>query len=425
MPSTKPSPREERLYDLKTKEVYYYIDEEEGIKVKSKEIYKNGKKFTHFPFQKSDGSPKYRNCRQVTYIGMDEDLPRGFLKKWNTGYGFTKIYNNIIYPIVDNNAIKEIVIQNNCVQRIEDGKLYLNPLALNRHYPTIDSLIKQQKADKNQLVNRILPDILPDRYKKNAKKYVGDSLHNFVKRNIDKDTILSDKDIESLLEIVSFMTHDTLMPNSANILKTKGKLDEYFIEEIIKEFEKLLEQKTKTDLLEKKWQQFFKKYNWIFSQLFSFPVLIFEDEAYAGGKNIQNKGGKFADFIYKNKLTNNIAFIEIKTHNTKILESRSYRGEDVFSMSSDLSGALNQVLDQRENLQHEFYALRTKSKDVFQSYNPKCLIIVGSMSQLTEDQKKSFELIRSNSRDVDIVTFDEVLEKIKGLQTIMQGSKSN
>ena len=422
---SKPSPREEKLQDLKTKEVYYYIDDKQGIKVKSKEIYKNGKKFVHFPFLKSDGSPKYRNCKQITYLEMDEELPRGFFKAWNKGYGFTRIYNSIIYPVIEKYDITEIIVQNNCVQRIENGKLYLNPVALNRHYPTIDSLIRQQKEEKVQLVNRILPDLLPEQYKKSPKRYIGDSLFNYVNRNIGKDSILSDKDIQALLEIVSFMSHDLFAPNSANILKTKGKLDEFFIEEIIKEFEKLLGQKTATDLLEKKWQEFFKKYNWIFSQLFSFPVLVFEDEAYVGGKNIQNKGGKFADFIYKNKLTNNIAFIEIKTHNTKILESRAYRGQDVFPMSGELSAALNQVLDQRENLQHEFYALRQKSKDTFQSYNPKCLIVIGSMSQLTDEQKQSFELTRSNSRDVDIVTFDEILEKIKGLQTIMQGSKSN
>lgn len=421
--NTKQLPREEKVTDLITKEVFYYFDDEQSIKVKSREVYKNGKKFVHFPFQKSDGAPKYRNCKRITYVGMTVDLPRGFLKKWNTGYGFTKIYNPLIYQIMDNNDINEIVVQNNCVQKIENRKLYLNPLALNRHYPVIDSLIKQQREDKSQLVNRILPDLLPDRYKKENRKYIKDTLSNYIKRNVDKDTILSDNDVQALLELVSFISYDKAPSNSTNVLKTKVKLEEYFIEEIIKEFEKLLAQKTYTSLLEKRWQAFFKKYSWIFSQLFSFPVLIFEDEAYTGGKNLQNRGGKFADFLYKNKLTNNIAFIEIKTHNTKILDSRSYRGNDVYAISSELSGALNQVLDQRENLQHEFYALRAKSKGTFESYNPKCLIIIGSMSQLIDEQKKSFELIRSNSRDVEIITFDEVLEKIKGIQSLMLSSK--
>jgi hypothetical protein len=424
MPSKKSSPREDKLKDLKTKEVYYYIDDDKGLKVKSKEIYKNGKKFVHYPFR-FDGSPKYGNCKQITYIGLTEDLPRGFYKKWTKGYGFTRVLNNLIYALLLNSSIQEIVIQKNVVNKLEENKLYLNPLILDKHYPTLDSLLKQQREEMGVLTNKILTDILPDNYKKSGKKYIPDSLFNYIKRNVGKDAVLSDEDIKSIAELMSFVPQESVIANGTNILKTKNKLEEYFIEEVIIQFDKLLMQKNVSKTLEKRWQEFFKKYNWIFSQLFSFPVLIFEDEAYVGGKSIQNRGGKFADFIYKNKLTNNIVFIEIKTHKTKILDSRSYRGEDVFPMSNDLSGALNQVLDQRENMQHEFYALKQKTKGTFESYNPRCLIIIGSIISMTDDQKKSFELIRSNSKDVDIITFDEALEKIKGLQTIMEGYKNS
>jgi len=424
MPSTKTSPREERFKDLKTKEVYYYIDDARGLKFKSKEVFKNGKKFIHYPFW-NDGTPKYKTCTQITYIGLSENLPRGFRKTWSKGYGFTSQLNNLIYPLVEGNGIKEIIIQNNIVNRIENEKLFLNPIALDKHYPSLESLRKQQKEETDLLVNKILADLLPDKYKKRDKKYIPNSLFNYINRAVGKDAILSDEDVKAIVELVSFVPQENIIANGANVLKTKNKLEEYFIEEVIIQFDKLLKQKNATTTLEKRWQEFFKKYNWIFSQLFSFPVLIFEDEAYVGGKSIQNKGGKFADFIYKNKLTNNIVFIEIKTHKTKILDSKSYRGEDVFPMSKDLSGALNQVLDQRENMQHEFYALKQKTKGTFESYNPKCLIVIGSMVSMTDDQKKSFELIRSNSKDVDIITFDEVLEKIKGLQTIMQGSKKS
>ena len=40
-------------------------------------------------------------------------------------------------------------------------------------------------------------------------------------------------------------------------------------------------------------------------------------------------------------------------------------------------------------------------------------------------EKKSFELMRSISRDVDVVTFDEVLEKIKGLEKLLFGDKKD
>lgn len=428
MAKLKLQPREVKLKEFKTKEVFYYIDDEKGIKVKCSEVFKAGNKFIHYPFIKGNGTSKYDTCKKITYIGFknSEDLPRGFLKKFTTGYGLTRIYNHLVYPLVRNHQISEIIVQKNIPNKIEGGKLYLNPVVLDKHYPTIESLIDQQRRELDLLVNKILSDILSANYNKDAIKYIPNSLANYIKRTVNKDTILSDSDVQSLFELASFISHDSAVINSANILKTKNKIEEHFIEEVIKEFEHLLSQKTDTDTLEKRWQAFFKKYSWIFSQLFSFPVLIFEDEAYMGGKNIQNKGGKFADFIYTNKLTSNLVLIEIKTHNTHILDRRAYRGDNVYSISSSLSGALNQVLDQRENLQHDFYSLKTKSKDKgFESYNPKCLIVIGMISNLSTEQIQAFELIRSNSKDVEIITFDEVIEKIKGLQSIMSSSSDS
>lgn len=427
MSNNNKQPREEALKQLRTKDIFYFIDEVNKIKIKSKEVFKNGKKLILYPF-KTDGNPKYLTCTKITFVDYKDsaDLPRGYYKNFSRGYGFTRVYNNVIFPLVEKNEIKEIVIQKNVPSRIEDNILYLNPDALDRHYSTLESLLSQQKGEMALLVNKILVDLFPENYQKSDKKYVPDSLFNYIRRTINKDTILSDKDVQALFELSSFVSQDAVLANSANILKTKNRIEEHFIEEVINEFENLMSQKTETDNLEKKWQTFFKTYSWIFSQLFSFPVLIFEDEAYTGGKNIQNKGGKFADFLYKNKLTNNIAFIEIKTHNTALLEKRAYRGTDVFAISSGLSGALNQVLDQRENLQHNFYSLKANSKDKsFESYNPRCLIVIGEITSLNSDQIQAFELIRSNSKDVTIITFDEVLEKIKGLQNIMQSSKGS
>ena len=68
------------------------------------------------------------------------------------------------------------------------------------------------------------------------------------------------------------------------------------------------------------------------------------------------------DFLIKNSLSDNVSFLEIKTHKTKLVENSSYRGEDVYSISKDLSGSTAQVLNQRDNFQKEFYALKAKSR---------------------------------------------------------------
>lgn len=413
----------EILEELKTKHVYYFVDPETQVRCKSREVYKNGTKVVHFPFRKN-GVSKYRSIKKITYEGMPEDLPRGFLKDWNTGYGFTRVYNTLLYQLEDVLDIKEVIVGKNLVTKFEDGKLFLNAENLNRAYPRIDSLLKKHRAETDKLVTDILSNYFPKDFKSKPRKYIKDSLAQFIEANIIETADLSDKDTQALFDVASKISKENFLDSKTNVLKTRNKIDEVYLEEVISQFEKLLSLKNNTKNLEAKWQKFFTDYNWIFSQLFSFPVLIFKDQAYAGGKNIDNKGSNISDFIYKNNLTNNIAFIEIKTHKTEIFIKKPYRGNDVFAASKDMSGAINQALAQREKFQKDFHTIKGNSQEKdFETYNSKCVVVIGNLNGLTTEEKRSFELMRSNSRDVDIVTFDEVFEKIKGLERLLFGDK--
>ena len=54
------------------------------------------------------------------------------------------------------------------------------------------------------------------------------------------------------------------------------------------------------------------------------------------------------------------------------------------------------------------------------SFNPRCIILIGCLSDMTEKQRNCFELFRSNSKDVEIITYDELFEKIKQFQNLMK-----
>ncbi len=425
MPSKKTKKIGEISQELKTKNIYYFVDKKQGIKLKSREVFKNGKKVVHYPFRKS-GTPKYRSIKKITYENMPDDLPRGFLKDWNTGYGFTRVYNALLYQLEGVLNIKEIIVGKNIVTKFEDGKLYLNAENLNRSYPRIDTLLKKQKVETDKLVTEILSNYFPKNFKSKPRKYIKDSLAQFIETNVSQTTDLSEKDTQALFDVASKISKENFLDSKTNVLRTRNKIDEVYLEEVIAQFDKLLTLKNRTRNLENRWQKFFTEYNWIFSQLFSFPVLIFKDQAYAGGKNIDNQGSNIADFIYKNNLTSNIAFIEIKTHRTKIFIEKPYRGNDVFAASKDMSGAVNQALGQRDKFQKDFHTIKgnTKEKE-FETYNSRCVVIIGTLNGLSEEEKKSFELMRSNSRDVDIITFDEVLERIKGLEKLLFGDKKD
>ena len=146
------------------------------------------------------------------------------------------------------------------------------------------------------------------------------------------------------------------------------------------------------------------------------PVVVLQERAYVGGKGIDNRGGGEVDFLVRNALTHNVAFVEIKTPKTPICAG-PYRTSGAFSLHKELSGGVIQVLGYRDILEKTFNQLRLENDlDDFRSYNPRCILIAGSANALQPDETRSFELFRSALSDVQIWTFDEVVVRLQGIR---------
>ena len=165
------------------------------------------------------------------------------------------------------------------------------------------------------------------------------------------------------------------------------------------------------------WQQkVFNENQWVLAQIFSCPCTIYAQKAFVGGKSLDNKGGNVCDFIYRNKMTQNVALIEIKTPCTEIV-GKPYR--ETYSMSLDMSGAVNQVLNYRDELQKNFSTL-TRDLDTVRAFSPKCVVVIGKISTLNAKQQKAFELYRSSFNNLTIITFDELHQKICDLMSVFK-----
>ena len=168
------------------------------------------------------------------------------------------------------------------------------------------------------------------------------------------------------------------------------------------------------------WQQkVFNENQWVLAQIFSCPCTIYAQKAFVGGKSIDNKGGNVCDFIYRNKMTQNVALIEIKTPCTEIV-GKPYR--ETYSMSLDMSGAVNQVLNYRDELQKNFSTLTRdlEEADTVRAFSPKCVVVIGKISTLNAKQQKAFELYRNSFNNLTIITFDELHQKICDLMSVFK-----
>jgi Domain of unknown function (DUF4263) len=169
------------------------------------------------------------------------------------------------------------------------------------------------------------------------------------------------------------------------------------------------------------WHSLLAENSFVLAQLFSTPVTILFLEAYVGGKGIENTGGGVIDFLIVNKLTRNTSLIEIKTPVSRLLGGEYRNG--IYSPSNDLLGAVTQVAANRDSLVKDYDRLVNRSRNYFEVFNPLCIVISGNSSkELSDDDKRrSFELYRSEHRNVQILTYDEVFEKVRTLIEILEG----
>lgn len=162
------------------------------------------------------------------------------------------------------------------------------------------------------------------------------------------------------------------------------------------------------------WQSnILKEYQYIISQIFSCPYTIYQDKAYVGGKCLDNSNGNVCDFIYKNKLTDNIELVEIKTPCTDLI-GKPYR--HTYNISSELSGAVCQVLNYRDSLLKSYFSLSYGGSN-FRAFMPRAVIIIGKINDIRNENNKlaAFENFRGSLNNIIIITYDELCERIKQL----------
>ncbi|MCF7965498.1 MAG: DUF4263 domain-containing protein [Methylobacter tundripaludum] len=177
------------------------------------------------------------------------------------------------------------------------------------------------------------------------------------------------------------------------------------------------------------WQKYFEKNPWVFGYGLGYIFLSSLDdkklEQVVQGHSVDSHG-KRVDALMKTKgIISNLCFIEIKTHATELLESKPYRS-GCWAPSKELAGAIAQVqgtvASAIENLSSKINPSDSDGnptgEEIF-NYQPKSYLVIGSMGEfvsehgVNKDKLRSFELLRKNTSNPEIITFDELYERAK------------
>ncbi len=171
------------------------------------------------------------------------------------------------------------------------------------------------------------------------------------------------------------------------------------------------------------WQHFFTKNQWIFGYGLDYRFQgVLQKEFHASGTNAAGREGVIADYLLGDKRFT--TFVELKLPTTNIFGPSKNRS-NAWQLSSKLIDAYSQILEQKASgqlkIEQEKELYNDKGDRITQrSFDSKTILIIGNWNELENGndnpeiksiKRKTFELFRRDSRNIDIVTYDELYER--------------
>lgn len=170
---------------------------------------------------------------------------------------------------------------------------------------------------------------------------------------------------------------------------------------------------------EKVFQYFFEKNEWIFGYGLDYRFQnILQREVHLSEAELNGSNSVIGDYLIGDKMFT--TFIELKKPSTNLFGKSSNRSNS-WKLSNDLIDSFSQILEHKASgllrLEKQQYIGGEPLKQ--KAFDSKVVLIIGHWNELDEAnstferdiKKRTFELFRRDSRNVEILTFDELYER--------------
>lgn len=256
---------------------------------------------------------------------------------------------------------------------------------------------KETKAGSDT-ANDKLNEINLNTLDKTDHKAVGNFIKRYISINAENDEVL--KDLQTDLVI-------------------QGR--KITLDQVIKRFERHIKNR---NFDEKKWQKF------LHEEVFFFITNYLESIREADvnfGKT--EEGAKKPDFVWID-IYGFLDVFEIKTPFTDVLAKRVDKSHNNYYFSSDASRAIAQVekyiLFIEKNVEGFEKYLSKQTKIPFSVLKPKAFLIIGNSKEFEKnaEKKKDFRILRRLFKNIEFITFDELLDNLKSLSNKFEKTAS-
>lgn len=177
------------------------------------------------------------------------------------------------------------------------------------------------------------------------------------------------------------------------------------------------------DWTETQWQDFFDRQQWVFGYGLDYRVMRqFDREMTVGSGGSDNQNKPSVDFLMS--FTDYTVLVEIKKPDTPIFKANKGGRAGTWDFSPDFMSAVSQIIEQKAEWlsfaqigeHHNKAGTETLTA---RTRNAKSILVIGSRDEFIRAgnpraaniMRDSFELFRREARSIDIITFDELLER--------------
>jgi hypothetical protein len=353
-----------------------------------------------------------------------------------------KVFRAIINP--KNISVDSVVITDDVSEITIDGRAKTISLPIQQFIVIMGETdaIRKRSSSYSKSVENYLSNQTAKKYNTSDIKKDTTSINTgeftFVIDRLNLPTKKNKKDLTKYLNIDDIKSIENLTERMLRFETFSEdfmhKINDYFIKEKLQDIIKIGREILtigKTDLSNKKakdivakfsdkqisqletvWQEYFKKY--LLFLIFSYKKIFSKVEL-----NDVEGDKKYPDFIGINHY-NGLDIIEIKTHLASVLQwDKSHKN---FYFSAEISKAIVQAKNYMDLIIRERFKNQTDKIAITQStdeenlYHPRAIIIISSADKLTnfkdepEKLKRDFTKLRNGLHDIEILTFDEVLD---------------
>lgn len=388
-------------------------------------------KIVTFPIFTNPHAKRYLSCRHgriktITYEMDSCDLPDGpdqalILIDWQLqrpvwnecayGLGLAKELDPLWHGLVRLPDIESIIITQDSNLEIVEGSARIPRNYLDEMRRTFERANRKLKeririAKQWHVRNEILAKLAPQRFPAFAQVTSTGELVEYRMVGTRQSAAVERYKREASIRTVRESAEQIARDSPRELINLHAEIERVTLATMIDRFEK----KLNLSLPEAQWQVFFEENIFILSLLFARPVKLLHSQFHAQGSNLDGSGAQIGDFLIR-ELGQSLAIIEIKKPASPLMQTKAYRNDKVFGPHAELSGAITQVLFQKASLQNNWLYHQSNLKDSLPD-TINCIVIAGT-TPTDAEQRRCFDIFRHACKDVDVVTFDELLGKLK------------